>query len=108
MNRASSISVEELNKVAASAARSVLGDSLKRFGGGASIGFFPDIGTVGIIWRDPDFGQFNAADLFEVSEKLTSEMRSIAGDSRAVASIFKGGVTAGYFPVEPFLTQELF
>lgn len=108
MSRAKSINVEELNKVAAEAARSAVGDDLKRFGSGASIGVFPDIGTIGLIWRDPDLRDLNAGELLDISTKIAGELRSIAGDGQPVCNIFDGGVIAGYFPANPVVTQELF
>lgn len=108
MDRAKSITVDELSRAASAAARSVLGDDIKRFGKGASVGFFPHCGTVGIIWRDPDFGQFRAGELLDVSAKIAGEMRSIAGDAHVSAHIHPGGATAGYFPTGPILAEQLF
>lgn len=108
MTRAKSISADELNKAAVAAARSVLGDGIKRFGAGASVGYFPHIGTVGIIWRDPDFGVLSAGQLLEISTKIAGEMRSVAGDAKVGAHIFPGGATAGYFPVDPIIAETLF
>ncbi|MDU8927224.1 hypothetical protein RXV86_07495 [Alisedimentitalea sp. MJ-SS2] len=107
MSRAKTISSDELNKVAVAAARSVLKD-VERMGGGCTVGYFPDIGIVGLIWDEPNFDVLKAVDLLDISAKMASEMRSVAGDARVGAHIFKGGATAGYFPVEPIIAERLF
>lgn len=107
MARAKSISAEELNKAAVAAARTVLGDNAKRFGK-TSVGWFPDIGTVGIILHDPDLARLNAGDLLDISTKIAGEMRSVTGDARVGAHVFPGGATAGYFPRDLVITEQLF
>ena len=107
MERAKSISVEELKEAAAAAARSVLGDKPDRFGN-PTVGFIPDIGTVGLIWDQPDLANINAGELFEISAKMTQEMAAVARGARPTAAIVKGGVIAGYFPVDPIIALDTF
>ena len=106
MSRAKTIHVEKLTVAAADAAKKVLGDRATEIGNPA-IGFIPDIGTMGLIWRDPDLKMINAAELVEISEMLAKEISPLVGDVKPYATIFKGGATAGYFPVDPIITREM-
>ncbi|TCL10150.1 hypothetical protein BXY66_2219 [Shimia isoporae] len=108
MKRANSISVEELTAVAEKAAHEVLGSRMKELGAGVDIGIFPDIGTVGLIWRDPVFDRFDAVQMLDASKKIASMMGPVAEGARPSVRVFDGGVTAGFFPVEPIIMRELF
>ncbi|WP_421703483.1 hypothetical protein [Aliiroseovarius sp.] len=106
MNLPKSISIDQLNEAAEKAVRSVLGDELDTFGRPA-IGFLPDIGTVGLIWNDPDFTKFDASKMVEISAKITDAMGPLAANARPVATLTKGGATAGYFPVGPVILRDM-
>lgn len=102
MDRARSISIEEVTKAAHQAAEEVLAGRMEQFGPRPDIGVFPDIGTVGLIWRDPPFERFEPKEMLAISQKMTEVMGpGIVGEARACAKIFDGGITMGYFPIDP-------
>lgn len=103
-----SVDAGALTKAAEAAAQKVLGENLKSFGESVSLGSHLGNGTVGLIWRNPDLERLNAAQLMTFSRDIASEMKSLVGDVRPVVQIFDGGVTAGFFPIEPIVTREMF
>ena len=106
--RAKSIPVDDVTKRASDAAQSVAAERLKALGGRAEIGFFPDIGTIGIILRDPDLDVLGTGELFSVSARMTEAMGPLADGAEPMVNIFKGGITMGYFPSAPILMSEAF
>ena len=100
MEIAKSIDVEDLTKVAHSAAKEVLGGDFEQFGGKLTIGRWP-IGTIGLIWRNPDFEKLDSKQLVAVSEKMVAAMGPVVGEVKPMAIITKDFATAGYFPVNP-------
>ena len=107
MERANFVSIDEVTKLAEKAANEVLGARLAEIGGGPAIGMFPDIGTIGIIWRDPDWSRFEPQEMLDMSAKIVDIMGPAIGKVQPSVNIFKGGITAGYFPVEPMLLKQL-
>ncbi len=106
--RAKSIPVADVAKRAKEAAQSVAAERLKSLGGRPEIGFFPDIGTIGIILRDPDFGRLGTGELLEVAERITGAMGPLAEGADPMVNIVKGGITMGYFPSAPILFDQAF
>lgn len=96
--RAASLSLKEITIRAEKAAEKVLGSRLKEIGGGGiDIGYFPDIGTIGLIWRDAKLQNFTATELLDLSSQVVDVM-DIPGGLSANVNIAKGGITMGYFP----------
>ena len=100
MDRAKSISIEDVTKHAEMAAREVLGERAEKLGA-FKAGVFKDIGTVGLIWEDPDFARFQPKDMLELSTKMAEAMGPIVAEARPVVKIFDKGITMGYFPIDP-------
>ena len=70
MKLAKSVSVEELSEIAEKAAHEIMGD-IGRFGNDISIGKAPP-GTIGLIWRDPNFDLMNPKEMVAISEKFSN------------------------------------
>lgn len=106
--RAVSMSIDEIGARAEKAANAVFGSRLKEIGGkGVDVGFFPDIGTMGLICHGPKLENFTATELLDMSHAMIKEM-DISGDVRANVSIRPGGITMGYFPHDPVMIKQLF
>lgn len=105
---AKSIPMDMVTEIANRAAESVLAERRKMLGDDLVIGIFPDIGTIGLIARNPDLAQLTATELLDVSAKMTDAMREIAFDAEPIAQVFRGGVVAGYFPAAPIEMKRLF
>ncbi|MFV0301788.1 MAG: hypothetical protein ACK5IP_13100 [Paracoccus sp. (in: a-proteobacteria)] len=105
--RAKSIPMEKITDMASRAAEVVLAERRKILGDDLVIGTFPDIGTIGLIARNPDLAQLTATELLDISVSMTEAMRDIAPDAQPVTQIFKGGVIAGYFPAAPIEMKRL-
>lgn len=99
MSLPKSISTNELAELAAKAAKDVLGDR-NHLGGELSIGKWP-IGTVGLIWRNPDFEKFDAREMSAISSKMVAAMGPSIGKVEPATLIFEDIVVAGYFPIQP-------
>ncbi len=102
--RAKSMPADELTKRASAAAKEVLADRMDLFGDShIEIGVFPDIGVVGLIWRNPDFDRFKLGTAFEASAKITEAIGPLAGGAQPTVQIFRVIGTMGYFPSGPII-----
>ncbi|MCE8008884.1 hypothetical protein [Aestuariivita sp.] len=106
--RAKSVPVDEVTARARKAAEHVIADRIEVLGGGrVEIGVFPDIGTVGLIWRDMDLDRLNMREVYEMSAKITDAMGPVAEGASPTVQIFKDFGTMGYFPSGPIQFDTL-
>ena len=101
MKRAETVNAKDIVRAARKAAEGVLDTRSKALGPVTSIGVFPDIGVVGLIWRNPPFKETSLADLHGISADMTKSMGGVARGGRPAATIFDDYIVAGYFPVGP-------
>jgi len=108
MKRASSIQVDELTRTASKVAEQVMAAHIKRLGAeNVHIGIFPDIGLVGLIIDPIDLRQVDAAEMFDLSARITEGMGPLAQGARPVIRFERDIGTMGYFPSDPIILQEM-
>ena len=101
MYRAKSIDVKSLTAAAQKSAQRAVSAHGAAISGDISIGVFPDIGTVGLIWRNPDFDALRSGDLMKTSAGIVEGMADFAPDVEPVVSLLPDRIIFGYFPSGP-------
>ncbi len=106
-DRAVSLSLNEITNRAEKSAASILGMSaIESAKGDVHVGFFPDIGTMGLILENPDFEKLSANELMKMSTSMIEQM-DLPGNVRASVHMHPGGITMGYFPQDPVFLKQL-